>query len=109
MDVPGRTWQMPQILAKSGIPNLFISRMGEGLYDWYSPDGSKVLTFTPGNYGWASLIWKFFDKDGVTALHKLHHRTQLWSEYYKQHETVAFDKFKDCAISFIDIFIELLK
>ncbi len=85
MDVPGRTWQMPQILAKSGIPNLFISRMGEGLYDWYSPDGSKVLTFTPGNYGWASLIWKFFDKDGVTALHKLHHRTQLWSEYYKQH------------------------
>ncbi|MCE9356759.1 alpha-mannosidase [Parabacteroides distasonis] len=85
MDVPGRTWQMPQILAKSGIPNLFVSRMGEGLYDWYSPDGSKVLTFTPGNYGWASLVWKFFDKDGVTAFHKLHHRSQIWSDYFKEH------------------------
>lgn len=86
MDVPGRTLQMPQILAKSGIPNLFISRMAEGLYDWYSPDNSKVLTFTPGNYGWASLIWKFFDQDAATAYSKLHHRTQLWSEYYKKHQ-----------------------
>lgn len=86
IDVPGRTWQMPQILAKSGIPNLFISRMAEGLYDWYSPDGSKVLTFTPGNYGWASMIWKFFDKDAVTAFYKLHHRTQLWSKYFEKHQ-----------------------
>lgn len=68
MDVPGRTLQMSQILAKSGIPNLFVSRMAEGLYDWYSPDGSKVLTFTPGNYGWPSLIWKFFDKDGCYGI-----------------------------------------
>lgn len=86
MDVPGRTLQMSQILAKSGIPNLFVSRMAEGLYDWYSPDGSKVLTFTPGNYGWASLIWKFFDKDAATAFHKLHHRTQIWSDYYEKHQ-----------------------
>lgn len=86
MDVPGRTLQMSQILAKSGIPNLFVSRMAEGLYDWYSPDGSKVLTFTPGNYGWPSLIWKFFDKDAATAFHKLHHRTQLWSNYYEKHQ-----------------------
>lgn len=86
IDVPGRTWQMPQILAKSGIPNLFVSRMAEGLYDWYSPDGSKVLTFTPGNYGWASMIWKFFDQDAVTAFHKLHHRTHLWSDYFKKHQ-----------------------
>lgn len=86
IDVPGRTWQMPQILAKSGIPNLFVSRMAEGLYDWYSPDGSKVLTFTPGNYGWASLIWKFFDQDAVTAFNKLHHRTQLWSDYFEKHQ-----------------------
>lgn len=60
--------------------------MAEGLYDWYSPDGSKVLTFTPGNYGWASMIWKFFDQDAVTAFHKLHHRTQLWSDYFKKHQ-----------------------
>ena len=85
MDVPGRTWQMPQILAKSGIPYLYVSRMGEGFYDWYSPDGSKVLTVSPGNYGWATLMWKFFSKDGAYALNKLHHRSQIWSDYYKAH------------------------
>lgn len=42
--------------------------MAEGLYDWYSPDSSKVLTFTPGNYGWASLIWKYFDQDAAILL-----------------------------------------
>lgn len=84
MDVPGRTLQMPQILAKSGITNLFVSRMREGLYDWLSPDGSKVLTFTPGNYGWATLQWKFFEKDAVTAFNKLHHRSLLWSDYFSK-------------------------
>ncbi len=84
MDVPGRTLQMPQILAKSGISNLFVSRMREGLYDWMGPDGSKVLTFTPGNYGWATLQWKFFEKDAVTAFNKLHHRSLLWSDYFSK-------------------------
>lgn len=85
IDVPGRTWQFPQIMAKSGIKNLFVSRMREGLYNWYSPDGSKLFTFTPGNYGWASMIWKFFDADAVTAFNKIHHRSVLWSDYFKQH------------------------
>lgn len=89
IDVPGRSMQMPQILAKSGIHNLFVSRMKEGLYDWTSPDGSKVLTFTPGNYGWASLKWKFFEKDAVTAFGKLHHRSLLWSDYFKKHNIPA--------------------
>lgn len=83
IDVPGRTMQMPQILAKSGIENLFVSRMGEGLYDWYSPDGSSVLTFTPGNYGWATLMWKFFDNGAVEAMDKLHTRLSLWDDYFK--------------------------
>jgi len=85
MDVPGRTWQMPQILAKSGIKNLFISRMREGMYDWYSPDGSKIFTFTPGNYGWDVVFWRFFDDDAITALHKLQERAKYWSAYYKEH------------------------
>ena len=84
MDVPGRGLQMPQILSKSGINNLFISRMREGLYEWNSPDGSKVLTFTPGNYGWATSQWKFFEKGAVIAFNKLHHRSQLWSDYFKK-------------------------
>ncbi len=85
IDVPGRTLQMPQILAKSGIKNLFISRMREGLYDWYSPDGSKIFTYTPGNYGWAIMIWKFFDDGAVNAFHKLHERSVLWSDYFREH------------------------
>jgi alpha-mannosidase len=85
IDVPGRSLQIPQIFAKSGIKYFFISRMGEGLYDWYSPDGSKIFTYSPGNYGWASLFWKFFDDGAVNAFHKLHHRATLWSEYYKTH------------------------
>ena len=84
IDVPGRTMQMPQILAKSGIKNLFVSRMREGLYDWYSPDGSKVFTYTPGNYGWAIMFWKFFDDGAVTAFNKLHERTAQWSDYYRE-------------------------
>ena len=48
MDVPGRTLQMPQILAKSGISNLFISRMHEGLYDWYSPGDVRVAFLRRG-------------------------------------------------------------
>jgi len=83
VDVPGRTWQMPQILAKSGIKNLLTSRMREGLYDWYSPDGSKIFTYTPGNYGWASMFYKFFDADAITAFIKLHSRAILWSDYFR--------------------------
>jgi len=84
IDVPGRTLQMPQILAKSGIKNLFISRMREGFYDWHSPDGSKVFTYTPGNYGWAIMFWKFFDDGAVNAFHKLHERSVLWSDYFRE-------------------------
>ncbi len=89
IDVPGRVMQMPQIFAKSGIKNLFISRMAEGLYDWYSPDGSKVFTFTPGNYGWASLFWKFYNEDAVTAFERLHHRSRLWSDYFEDRNIPA--------------------
>ena len=85
IDVPGRSLQIPQIFAKSGIKYFFISRMGEGFYDWYSPDGSKLFTYTPGNYGWATMIWKFFDKGAVHAFNRLHHRSRLWSDYYRTH------------------------
>lgn len=85
VDIPGRSMQAPQIFAKSGIKNLFVSRMREGLYDWYSPDGSKILTYTPSNYGWAVLYWRFFNQDAITAFHKLHHRTIIWSNYFKKH------------------------
>ena len=84
-DVPGRTLQFPQILAKSGVDNLFVSRMREGFYDWYSPDGSSVLTYTPGNYGWAAMFYKLFEEDAIEALHKIQNRVKMWSDYYKKH------------------------
>jgi alpha-mannosidase len=50
LDVPGRTMQMPQILKKSGVDYLFISRHERGLFYWRSPDGSSVGSFSPGHY-----------------------------------------------------------
>ncbi len=57
-DVPGRTMQMPQIMQKAGVNHLLISRFEKGLYTWLSPDGSGVLTFSPGHYG------DFFERVG---------------------------------------------
>ena len=86
IDVPGRSLQIPQIFSKSGVKYFFISRMGEGFYDWYSPDGSKIFTYTPGNYGWATIMWKFFDDGAVHAFNRLHHRSSMWSDYYQKHK-----------------------
>ena len=49
-DVPGRSLQMAQILSKSGIPYMQFSRHQPGIYRWYSPDGSYVTCYTPGQY-----------------------------------------------------------
>ncbi len=49
-DVPGRTMQMAQIMAKSGTKNLVMSRHKKGVYKWYSPDGSFVYAYSPGHY-----------------------------------------------------------
>lgn len=86
IDVPGRSLQFPQILQKSGIKYLVISRMKEGFYNWYSPDGSKILTYSPGNYGWSLLVYKYFEEDAITALQKLNKVIQNWNEYYKEHK-----------------------
>jgi alpha-mannosidase len=83
IDVPARTPQFPQILARAGVKNLFISRFKEGFFNWYSPDGSKVFTYSPGNYGWAVLFFKYFDSDAPTAMDKLHKVLQNWNEYYR--------------------------
>lgn len=82
MDVPGRTEQFPQVLSKAGVKYLVVSRMKEGFYNWYSPDGSRVLTYSPGNYGWASMFYKYFDEDAPTAMHKLGKVLKNWNSYY---------------------------
>lgn len=82
MDVPGRTEQFPQVLSKAGVKYLVVSRMKEGFYNWYSPDGSRVLTYSPGNYGWASMFYKYFNEDAPTAMHKLNKVLKNWNHYY---------------------------
>jgi len=49
-DVPGRSLQMPQLMAKAGVTGMFFSRFGMGLYNWTSPDGSYVTSYSPGHY-----------------------------------------------------------
>jgi len=55
-DLPGFTPQYPQMLAKAGIPYMVMTRMGptdKSLFDWKSPDGSKVLVWNSiKGYGW---------------------------------------------------------
>jgi alpha-mannosidase len=46
---------MAQILAKSGIPYMHFSRHQPGIYRWYSPDGSFITCFTPGQYDEAGI------------------------------------------------------
>ncbi len=84
IDVPGRSLQVPQLFKKSGIDYLFVTRMKEGFYNWYSPDGTKIFTYSPGNYGWALLVYKYLEEDAVTAMHKLHKVLQNWNEYYQE-------------------------
>ena len=85
MDVPGRALQMPQILKKSGIKRLFISRQAEGLYDWTSPDGTSVLTYSLGHYGFEQSVLHFFDRGVINAFNKVHERLGLWNDYYATH------------------------
>jgi alpha-mannosidase len=55
-DIPGFIAQYPQMLVKADIPFMVMSRMGptdKALFDWSSPDGSKVLVWNEiHGYGW---------------------------------------------------------
>lgn len=87
-DVPGRALQMPQILAKAGIPYLFISRHQEGFYRWESPDGSGVYCYSPGHYMhmcWALLNFDRFNttvKPVSERIEKIKEELNHWAPYY---------------------------
>jgi len=57
-DIPGFTPQFPQMLAKTGIPFMVMTRMGPAdtsLFYWKAPDGSKTLVWSDlRGYGWGS-------------------------------------------------------
>jgi alpha-mannosidase len=78
-DVPGRSLQMPQLLAKAGIENMFVSRHGRGVFDWYSPDGSKVTTYSPGHY---IDFYNILAKENEEAIRSLAEQALFWTEGY---------------------------
>ncbi len=79
-DVPGRALQMQQILSKSGVPYMIISRYHEGLYRWLSPDGSSVLAYSPGHYGNSAPMLNAAPAEGIKAIAA---NLEKWSPYYE--------------------------
>ncbi|MDD4608648.1 MAG: glycosyl hydrolase-related protein [Bacteroidaceae bacterium] len=65
VDVPGRTLQMPQILKKSGVQAIQYSRHERGVYNWFSPNSSSVMVFTPGHYGVAAQFLRKQPEEGL--------------------------------------------
>ncbi|MFA5263273.1 MAG: glycosyl hydrolase-related protein [Opitutaceae bacterium] len=80
-DPPARALQMQQILAKAGIPYLFISRYHEGLYRWHSPDGSSVLAYTPGQYGNHA---RMLNADPEQCVQRIQVKLSEQAPYYEQ-------------------------
>lgn len=78
-DVPGRAAQMPQILAKAGIPYMVMSRYHEGFYRWASPDGTSVLAYSPGHYGNAAAYLNAPPAEGARAIAD---KLAKWAGYY---------------------------
>ncbi len=81
VDVPGRTLQMPQILKKSGSTYMMISRHEEGIFNWFSPDGSFVTTYSPGHYAKA---YTPMHKNFYEAAEYLATSSMVWGKYYSK-------------------------
>ncbi len=83
-DVPGRSLQMAQILSKAGIPYMHFSRHQPGIYRWYSPDGSYVTCYTPGQYDEVGIPVRQAHTD-VSQLTKVF-TTMLseWNSYFRE-------------------------
>ena len=86
VDVPGRTLQMPQIMARAGVENLIISRHGRGLFHWEAPDGSKVRAYSPGHYIY---YYDVLSKSDTAAFGELGKEAVLW---YSKFNNVANTK-----------------
>jgi alpha-mannosidase len=83
-DVPSMAMQMPQILAKSGVKYFMLGRFQPGLYDWYSPDGSKVAVGSLGIYGRLSAFLTPYNPVDVAL--QLPTLLRNWDTYYAEHK-----------------------
>jgi len=86
VDVPGRTLQMPQILAKSGVKNMMISRHRRGVFHWQSPDGSSVVTYSSHHYGMSR---NFLQGGFATAAQYISGLANEWKDYNTNSSAVA--------------------
>jgi len=84
VDVPGRSLQMPQILKKSGSPFMVISRHEKGMFNWFSPDGSFVTTYSSGHYADA---YTPLHKDFYEAAEYLATSSLEWEKYYSENSS----------------------
>lgn len=66
-DLPGYTWQYPQLLTKAAVPYAVMTRMGPpgvSLFRWKGLDGESVLTWSSYNgYGWGVRLGLHEDLD----------------------------------------------
>jgi len=83
-DVPGRALQMPQILAKAGIPYMLISRHKPSLQYWYSPDGSRVLSWSMGHYAELKMFGHAFNSTFDKAVSRIQRDLTAWNDEYAQ-------------------------
>lgn len=88
-DVPSRSIQMAQILKKSGIDYMSVSRVSEGFYNLISPDGTGILCYSPGHY--TNMI-NFLFKDNMKSMRDIDEIYKLLkikfdelAKYYKAH------------------------
>lgn len=83
-DVPGRAMQMPQILAKSGVPYMLISRHKPSVQYWYSPDGSRVMSWSMGQYSVNHSFGKAFVSEFQDTVDFINGDLRGWVDEYAQ-------------------------
>ncbi|MBZ5565277.1 MAG: hypothetical protein LAP13_23010, partial [Acidobacteriia bacterium] len=82
-DVPAVALQFPQVLAKSGVKYLMLGRFRPGIFDWYSPDGSKVTVGSLGIYGRLAAYLTPYEPANVAL--QVPGLLRHWDDFYKQH------------------------
>ncbi|TAJ12307.1 alpha-mannosidase [Marinilabiliaceae bacterium JC017] len=79
VDVPGRTLQMAQLMSKAGVDKLIISRHAKGVFNWASPDGSAVKTYSSDHY---SLDYNGLNRDFYDAAAHIAQAALFWAKGY---------------------------
>jgi alpha-mannosidase len=82
-DVPVVSMQFPQILAKSGVKYLMLGRFRPGIFDWYSPDGSKVSVGSLGIYGGLSSYYSPYRTSSIAV--QMPGLLHNWEPFYESH------------------------